>query len=48
MVPWKIGKFLVWEARCPDTFVVFHSTLATRKAGEMVAMIKTLKKEKHT
>ena len=37
IVPWKNGKYLVWDATCLDTFAVSYTSLATREAGAVAA-----------
>ena len=33
LAPWSLGRPLVWDATCPDTFAPSHRGHATRSAG---------------
>ena len=45
IVPWKIGRVLVWYLTCPDTLTPSYAALATREAGAVGA--EQRKKEKY-
>ena len=47
MVPWKAGKFLVWEATCVDPCPPSYRSLAVRAAGDVAARAETLKEDKY-
>ena len=44
MVPWRSGKFLVWDAMCVATFAPSYRSLAAQAAGAVVAKAESLKK----
>ena len=47
LVPWKAGKFLVWDATCVDTFAPSYRSLAVHAAGEVASRSEVLKEEKY-
>ena len=47
IVPWKNGKFLVWDVTCPDTYVPSYSAFATRKSGAVAAQAEERKCSKY-
>ena len=38
LVPWSLGRPLVWDATCPDTFATSYRGLATSGAGYAMAV----------
>ena len=47
-MPWKLGKMLVWEATCPDTYTPLHVSAAAREAEAVAAKAEHLKGAKYT
>ena len=43
VVPWKSGKFLVWDATCVDTFAPSYRSKAVHAAGAVAARVESLK-----
>ena len=48
MVPWRAGKFLMWDATFMDTFAPYYKNLAVQAAGVVVAKAESLKEEKYS
>ena len=48
MVPWKNGKYLVWDATCPATFATSYTALATREVGAVAAQAEEKKATKYS
>ena len=45
VVRWRLGRLLVWDATCPDTFAESYRGTATHAVGEVTAMAEdTLRK----
>ena len=47
-VPWRFGKFLVWDATCIDTFAPSYWSLAAQAAGSVAVKAESLKDEKYS
>ena len=47
LVPWSLGRPLVWDATCPDTFAPSHRGHATRSAGCVGEQAEGKKAEKY-
>ena len=48
IVPWKMGKLLVWDVTCVDTLAPSHRVLATRGAGVVADEAEHHKKLKYS
>ena len=47
MVPWKIGRVLVWDVTCADTLAPSHRQLASREAGAVATSAEQCKESKY-
>ena len=47
LVPWSNWRFLVWDAKCVDTFCDSHKSTAAREAGGATAHAETGKAKKY-
>ena len=47
LVPWSLGRPLVWDATCPDTFAASYRGLATSGAGSVAASAEEKKDGKY-
>ena len=47
-VPWRSGKFLVWDAMCIDTFAPSYQSLAVQARGSVAAKAESLKDGKYS
>ena len=43
VIPWKMGKQLVWDATCVDTYAPSYRSLAVTSAGAVAARAEVLK-----
>ena len=48
LVPWSMGRLLVWDATCPDTFAISYRGLATSGAGSVAASAERKKDGKYS
>ena len=48
MVPWRCGKFMVWDTMCIETFAPSYWRLAVQAAGSFAAKAESLKEEKYS
>ena len=47
LVPWRRGKFLVWDATCKDTFASSYVSYAAREAGLVAKLAEEGKRSKY-
>ena len=47
LVPWRRGKFLVWDATCKDTFAPSYVSYAAREAGLVAKQAEEGKRSKY-
>ncbi|KAI8431568.1 hypothetical protein MSG28_016058 [Choristoneura fumiferana] len=48
LVPWKLGKALVWDATCVDTFAQSHIQATHSQAGAAADQAQVLKRRKYS
>ena len=48
LIPWSMGKPLIWDATCVDTFAPSYRNLAVVSAGAVASRAESLKQEKYT
>ena len=48
IIPWNMGKPLVWDATCVDTYAPSYRSLAVTSAGAVAARAEVLKEEKYS
>ena len=47
IVPWRNGKFLLWDATCPDTYALSYRGHATSSAGAVAVRAEEMKISKY-
>ena len=47
LAPWKLGRLLVWDSTCPDTFAVSYRAQATQGPGKVATLAEERKEEKY-
>ncbi|KAI8423271.1 hypothetical protein MSG28_014298 [Choristoneura fumiferana] len=48
LVPWKLGRALVWDATCVDTFALSHIQATSSRAGAAADQAQLLKRRKYS
>lgn len=48
LVPWKLGRVLVWDATCVDTFAQSHLQVTRSQAGAAAEQAQCLKRRKYS
>ena len=48
IIPWKSGKYLVWDVTCPDTFAPSYVSSATSQAGAVASLAEEKKVSKYS
>ncbi|KAI8426707.1 hypothetical protein MSG28_014413 [Choristoneura fumiferana] len=48
LVPWKLGRALVWDATCVDTFALSHIQATSSQAGAVADQAQILKRRKYS
>jgi hypothetical protein len=48
LVPWKLGRALVWDATCVDTFALSHIQATRSQAGAAADQAQLLKRRKYS
>ena len=47
LVPWKMGRCMVWDATVPDTLAPSHISATSKQAGAAANKASTIKEEKY-